>query len=306
MPSLVERRVFAADDRAQLRYAVFDPSGAHAGPDPLLICLHPGWSGESPPAGYGSEFLSSIFLPAFGGTGAILACPDCPSGAWNNETSRQAVLALIDHLVATSGADPERVSLAGYSAGGWGAWYLLRHAPRRFTSAIILAAPPVIDPVDAFEGNFSKTGELLADRLDEWLDGIPDIPIGILHSQADGLLSWEKSRAAAHVLLQAGRRVEFHLIQGVGHFDGPGYIPILSSLSAWLVNTWKPSELGGRDDRSQQAPPSVRELAEPCPIHAPCFSLVETTSPCCRCQRPDPVADGGRSSVDRSPQRGLP
>jgi acetyl esterase/lipase len=246
MPSLVERRVFAADDRGQLRYAVFDPSGARAGPDPLLICLHPGWLGKTPPANYGSEALTSIFLPAFGATGAILACPDCPTGAWNNETSRQAVLGLIDNLVATFGADPERVSLVGYSAGGWGVWYLLRQASRRFASAIILAAPPVMDPVDTFEGNFSKTGELLAGRLDEWLDGIPDIPIAIVHSQADELLSWEQSRAASNALLQAGRRIEFHLIQGVGHFDGPGYIPMLSGLSAWLVNTWKPSDSEAR------------------------------------------------------------
>ena len=194
----------------------------------------------------GDGFLSSIFIPAFAGTGAILACPDCPGGAWNNESSQQAIRGLIDHLVTTSGADRERVSLAGYSAGGWGVWYLLRHAPLRFASCIILAAPPVIDPVDAFDGNFSKTHELLTGRLEEWIDGIPDIPLYIIHSQDDELLPWESARMVYEALLQARTRAELHPIRGVGHFQGEGYIPALADSSAWLVNTWKPSDRGKR------------------------------------------------------------
>lgn len=242
MQTPVERAVLQVSDRLQLRYSLIRSSTAPAGPAPLLICLHPGWSGETPPAYYGGEFLSFVFLPAFGTTGAILACPDCPSGAWNNETSRQAVLALIDHLVTTAAADPRRISLAGYSAGGWGAWYLLRHAPRRFASAVVLAAPPVIDPVEALMDNLPKTREALSGRLDEWVSGIPDIPITIIHSQDDELLRWEESRDASEALLQAGRRVELRLIQGVGHFEGPGYVPALSASSDWLVQTWRLSD----------------------------------------------------------------
>jgi pimeloyl-ACP methyl ester carboxylesterase len=241
MATPVERAVLPVSDRVQLRYSVFRGLAAHADPAPLLICLHPGWGGETPPADCGSGFLTAIFVPAFRQTGAILVCPDCPSGAWNNETSRQAVLGLIDHLVTASGADPHRVSLAGYSAGGWGVWYLLRHDPRRFASAIVFAAPPVIDPVDHFENNFSKTRGLLGGRLDEWVNGVPDIPITIIHSQDDELLPWEESRAAADALLQAGRRVELRLIQGVGHFEGGGYVPALSAVSDWLVSTWSSS-----------------------------------------------------------------
>jgi pimeloyl-ACP methyl ester carboxylesterase len=241
MPTFIERAVLPVSDRAEFRYTFAHSSAPHAGAAPLLICLHPGWNGEAPPAYYGSEFLTSVFLPAFGRTGAILACPDCPSGAWNNETSRGAVHGLIDHFVTTSEADPERVSLAGYSAGGWGVWYLLRHAPRRFASAVVIAAPPVIDPVDAFADNFSKTRQALAGRLEEWVNGIPDIPITIIHSQDDEILRWEESQAASRALLQAGRRVDLHLIQGVGHFEGQGYVPALSASSDWLVQTWRPS-----------------------------------------------------------------
>lgn len=246
MPTRIERAVLPVSDRVQLRYATSRGSAAPSGAAPLLVCLHPGWNGETPPAFFGSEFLTALFLPAFGTTGAIVAGPDCPSGAWNNETSRTAVLALIDHLVTTAAADPRRISLAGYSAGGWGVWYLLRHDADRFASAVILAAPPVIDPVEAFIDNVPKTAEALSGRLDEWINGIPDIPITIIHSQDDELLRWEESRAASEALAQAGRRVELRLIQGVGHFESPGYVPALAASSDWLVQTWAPTKREAR------------------------------------------------------------
>ena len=205
----------------------------------LLICLHPGWGGHIPSPYYGELFLTSIFIPAFAYTGALLAAPDCPAGAWNNPVSCEALLGLHDHLVDRHGISQKLVSLVGYSAGGWGAWYLLQEDPQRFCSAILFATSPVIDPVDRLEQNFHKCEELLADRLDEWLGRLTDIPIYMIHSRDDELLPYACSKRAYQTLLDDKRQVEFDTLRGVGHFDGEGYITALQACIPWLIDTWR-------------------------------------------------------------------
>jgi predicted peptidase len=241
MPYPIEQDLLPIASGSQLRYSLYRQRGAGVHPTPLLICLHPGWSGQVPSPHYGEQFLSSMFIPAFVETGAIIASPDCPSGAWNNSSSRLAILGLIDHLVDCCGVDQSRVSLAGYSAGGWGAWYLLQLSPGGFSSSIMLATLPVIDPVDRFEENFPKTNELLAGRLDEWIGRVPDVPIYIIHSQDDELMPYANARLSYGALVAAERQVELHSINGVSHFDADGYIGALRESRAWLMNTWRPS-----------------------------------------------------------------
>lgn len=222
----------------EIRYSTYHGEQTGVDHNALIICLHPGWGGHLPSPYYGELFLTSVFIPAFAYTGALLAAPDCPSGAWNNPQSRQALLKLLDHLVDRHGISQNQVSLVGYSAGGWGAWFLLREDPERFCSAILFATSPVIDPVDRLEQNFHKCEELLANRLDEWLGRLPDIPIYMIHSRDDELLPYACSKRTYQALVEDKRQVEFDTLQGVGHFDGEGYINALKACVPWLVDTW--------------------------------------------------------------------
>jgi predicted peptidase len=238
MTDLIKRHSLLFGENHELHYSLFQGSSDTTQGSPLLLCLHPGWSGESPPDYYGEHFLSSVFIPAFGETGATIVSPNCPMGAWNNEESRQALVTLLDHLSDHFGIDHNRVSLVGYSTGGWGVWYLLQGENDRFSSAIVFATLPVIDPVDRFEENIPKCEELLANRVDEWLSRIPDLPIYIIHSRDDELLPYIKAQRAYQALKEDNRQARFVTMQGVGHFEGESYIEPLHASIPWLIDTW--------------------------------------------------------------------
>jgi pimeloyl-ACP methyl ester carboxylesterase len=238
MTNLIKRHTLLFGDSHELHYSLFQGSIDTVQSSPLLICLHPGWSGESPPDYYGEHFLSSVFIPAFGQTGATIVSPNCPKGAWNNVESRQAIFELLDHLLDHFRIDHARVSIVGYSAGGWGVWYLLQGEDNRFSSAILFATLPVIDPVDKFEDNISKCEELLANRVDEWLSRIPDLPIYIIHSRDDELLPYIEAQRAYQALMGDKRQARFVTIQDVGHFDGESYVEPLHASIPWLIDTW--------------------------------------------------------------------
>jgi pimeloyl-ACP methyl ester carboxylesterase len=225
-----------------LRYAIYRETMMSNFGSSLIICLHPGWGGQMPPSHYGEQFLSTMFIPAFAEIGATLVSPDCPSGAWNNPNSRLVIHELLDHLIDRFDIDPTQVALVGYSAGGWGAWYLLQESAERFSSAVMLATLPVIDPVESLEENFPKCEELLTSRLDEWLSRLPDLPIYMIHSQDDELLPYGSSRRAYQALVENNRQVEFVTVRGVGHFDGEGYVIPLQESVPWLIDTWKLSK----------------------------------------------------------------
>ena len=239
MTQRIERHTLSLGENISLRYALFRGETSVVQASPLLLCLHPGWGGEFPPVYYGEQFLSSVFIPAFSETGATIVSLDCPSGAWNNQVSRQAILKLLDHLKGQHEIDQTRVSLVGYSAGGWGVWYMLQENDDQFSSAILFATLPVIDPVDRFEDNFPKCRELLTSRLEEWLDRVPKIPIYIVHSIEDELLPYADANRAYQALAGVKRQVKFETVQGAGHFEGERYIEPLYASIPWLLDTWK-------------------------------------------------------------------
>jgi pimeloyl-ACP methyl ester carboxylesterase len=238
MTDLIERYTLALGDNDELRYSLFRREINPVQATPLLICLHPGWSGEAPPAYYGEHFLSTIFVPAFMDAGARIVAPDCPGGAWNHPKSRRAILNLLDHLINQFEVDLNRVSLVGYSAGGWGIWYLLQENSEKFASAILLATLPIIDPVERFEENIPKCRELLTSHLGDWLDRVPTLPIHIIHSLDDELLPYEDANRAYQALVGDKKPVTFETVQGAGHFEGESYIKHLQETVPWLINTW--------------------------------------------------------------------
>ncbi len=112
----------------------------------------------------------------------------------------------------------------------------------RFSSAIMLATLPVIDPVDRYAENLMKYEELLTRRTQEWLAKLPDLPIYMIHSRDDELLPYSHALRAHQALIGDDRHVELHTIEGVGHFDSEGYIEPLQASVPWLIDTWSSSK----------------------------------------------------------------
>jgi predicted esterase len=169
----------------------------------------------------------------------MIAAPDCPAGAWNNPKSKQAILALHDHLIDQHEIDPEQVSLVGYSAGAWGIWYLLLDSAGRFASAITFACLPVMEPTDRLEDNFPKSIELITSHLNEWVKKFPPIPIYWIQCRNDELFPYDKAKLAYEALVKDEREITLTTLHSVGHFDGEGYKEALYNSAPWLVETWK-------------------------------------------------------------------
>lgn len=234
----IERHTLTLSDGFELLYSIFRGANESAQASPLLICLHPGWSGELPSKHYGEQFLSSMFMPAFSKTPATLLAPDCPARAWNNPGALDAIIELLDHIQKSFAFDSKKVSLVGYSAGGWGAWYFLQRFPDIFSSAIMLETFPVVEPATELMDNFLRIDELLSSRLDELVQKTPQIPIYIIHSQDDEVMPNAKVMQLYQVLSENNPHLELDLIKGVGHYDGEGYIAALSQAALWLKETW--------------------------------------------------------------------
>lgn len=239
MPTPITREILPLKDGNHLSYSLYRETDNRGISTPLLICLHPGWAGHIPSPHYGEQFLSSIFIPAFAGTGATVVSPTCPGGAWNNPKSKEAILELLDHLLDRYEINTTQVSLVGYSAGGWGAYYLLLESAERFASAVVFATLPVIEPADRLEDNFPKCEELITGRLEEWVRKLPSIPIYMIHSRNDELFPFANAMLAYQTLMKNERRVKFYAVHGVGHYDAAGYVDALSESVPWLIDTWK-------------------------------------------------------------------
>ncbi|MGD2253204.1 MAG: alpha/beta fold hydrolase [Anaerolineales bacterium] len=235
---MIERHSLPLSDGYPLRYSVFRGETSSARSSPLILCLHPGWSGELPTDYYGEQFLSFMFVPAFSETNAIILAPDCPSGAWNNPKSLNAIMALLDHAQQSHAIDLGKVTLVGYSAGGWGAWYCLQMVPDRFSSAIMLATIPIVEPVAQFHENFQKIESLLQNDLDMMVQRIPILPIYAIHSRADEVMPYATAMRVYQALADHNVQLEIDTIDGIGHFNGGGYVDALRRAALWLTKAW--------------------------------------------------------------------
>ncbi|NIS79823.1 MAG: alpha/beta fold hydrolase [Anaerolineales bacterium] len=234
----LQRDMLDLGDGSIFRYAVMCPERESAQRKPLIIVLHPGWAGELPSPNYGEQFLASLFAPALLTTGAYIVAPDCPSPAWNHPRSVNAISVLLDYFLEEHAISGGAVSLVGYSAGGWGAWYLLQQNPGRFSSSVMIATLPIMDPVERFEDNFAVLSDVLNERKNEWLYRVPDVPLFIIHSRDDEIFPIEMADNAYMALKDDQRDVAYRTVEGVGHFHGAGYVDALKEAAPWLLKVW--------------------------------------------------------------------
>lgn len=128
--SRVSRKVIK---RCELNYLITFPEGyAKAGRKvwPLIVFLH--GAGER---GSRLEKLKLHGLPKLARQGRalpfIVVSPQCPANqVWDDE----AVLALVDSIIAKHQVETTRVYLTGLSMGGYGTWSLAATHPERFAA----------------------------------------------------------------------------------------------------------------------------------------------------------------------------
>lgn len=106
-----------------------------------------------------------------------------------------AVRAILDHVLDTSPADPDRVYLTGLSMGGFGAWEMASRWPERFA-----ALAPICGG-----GDVTRVAPLAG------------LPVWAWHGGADDVVAPERSREMIAALAAAGGRPRYTELPGVGH-----------------------------------------------------------------------------------------
>lgn len=198
------------------RYRLFVPEGA-TGPTPLLVMLH-GCTQDARDFARGTRMNQRA-----GARGWMVLYPEQPADAhpqrcWNwyledHQTAEGGEPALLGSMIesvrASREADPERVYVAGVSAGGAMAQILGASFPERFAAVASHSGVPYgagrgqAEALDVMEGGGAPVSEL-ARRLRSALGGSDPPPLVLVHGSADGAVDASNSRRAAAAWWLAG------------------------------------------------------------------------------------------------------
>jgi predicted peptidase len=165
---------------------------------------------------------------------AVVVFPQAARGqVWFGEPARVATAAL-DQAIAEFHGDPERISLAGISLGGFGTWVLAFENPERY-AAIVSVAGGIVPP----GGSRARLQQLpptlqADDPYAATAARVKAIPAWLFHGAADPTVPVTESRQLNAALKKAGAVPRYTEYEGVGHnswdraFNDP-------DLAKWLL-----------------------------------------------------------------------
>jgi len=123
----------------------------------------------------------------------IIVSPQSPAGEW---WKVEKLGKLLDHILATTKADPQRVYLTGLSMGGFGTWAWAAREPHRFAAAIPICG-----------GGDPKNAERLI-----------NLPIWAFHGGKDNVVALSRSRTIVDAIQKAGgTKVKLTVYPEAGH-----------------------------------------------------------------------------------------
>ena len=123
-----------------------------------------------------------------------------------------AVLAVLDQVLAEYRTDRSRVHLTGVSAGGWGAWHMAYLHPERFAAVMPLAG-------------WNET---------DWAARLSVLPVWAFHGQKDDVIPPERSSSMIEALQKFGGTARLSLLINVDHDIGK-FVWSRPEVYSWLL-----------------------------------------------------------------------
>jgi predicted peptidase len=202
-------------DVGAVKYTIDIPS-SHDGtkPVPLVLALHYGFDGPKPTPHTGAGMIDA-FRDGLSALDAVVIAPDSLGGRWTEANNEKAAMWLVKSAMKTYTIDPKRVVVTGFSLGGEGAWFLGSRHQDVFTGAIPVAAP-------------------VAGGDAQW-----NIPVYVIHSSQDEVVSYSAAKRQADSLKGKGARVEFQSVSGLTHYQTAAYGRFVGDGVKWLQGEWK-------------------------------------------------------------------
>jgi acetyl esterase/lipase len=158
----------------------------------------------------------------------VIVMPQCPLGRyWTDPAMLSMAMTALDQETQEFHGDPERTYLTGLSMGGYGAWELAAHHPRRW-AAVAVAAGGI------FWSYAPERWQQAATLPAEYAQAVGHTPVWLFHGGEDDVVSPRQSELLFEALRQAGGHVRLWIFQGLKHdcwtraFDEP-------ELPRWLL-----------------------------------------------------------------------
>jgi predicted peptidase len=202
-------------DQPTIRYAISIPdSYSPSTPVPLILALHFGVRGGDA-TGAGGDVVQILIGPALAELGAIIVAPDSVRGDWSSPENEQAVIALLDMVLAHYSIDKKKVAVTGFSMGGRGAWHFAEKFPERFSAAIPVAGRPPA----------SASG---------WR-----VPVLAIHSRDDQVAPFGPTETRMAELEKTGMNARLIALTGITHYQTYLFRDALHEAVPWLREIWK-------------------------------------------------------------------
>ncbi|MBI4888921.1 MAG: alpha/beta fold hydrolase [Acidobacteria bacterium] len=204
------------EGRPAIGYAIVVPPGyTRATKAPLVLALHFGVQG-GPSLFAGRDLVQLLVGPALAELGAIIVAPDALNGGpWETPQNDEAVLALVDAVMASYGIDPKKVIVTGYSMGGAGVWHFAGAYPDRFAAAVPVAGRP-----PAAAGSWR-------------------VPVFAVHSRGDRVVPIGPTEQRIEELKRAGVKADLVALDSPTHYQTSAHVQGLRLAVPWLRQLWK-------------------------------------------------------------------
>lgn len=210
---------FSAGKSNGLTYRLYEPTLGE-GERPLIVWFHGSGEGglsnithilcNKGGVGFATEEAQEIF------GGAYVLAPETPDNwTFAGKDYTEQAIALIQDVIDNNNIDPNRVVIAGCSAGGYMTWQTLLAAPDMFAAAVPICAPGIYTTED--------------------FEAIKDVPIWMVHSKDDTTVDVEYSYANYYLLKELGADVTLTLYDHViGYDEGSDLIHTYSGHWSWV------------------------------------------------------------------------
>lgn len=214
------RRAFRSRRDGTLQpYALRVPKGtAPAAKRPALVWLH----------GSGSDERALFAAPDYSGGATVDVAPRGRGAthAWATPEALSDVDEAVADALAATGADPQRVVLAGFSMGGYGVYRKFLDAPGRFRALAVFSGHP--DLANRWTGS-KEHPNVLDPAVAARFEGVR---LFVFHGGKDRNTPFELTEQAVAALRAAGAEVELVVEEGAGH-EAPS-AATLARFRAWL------------------------------------------------------------------------
>lgn len=149
----------------------------------------------------------------------IVVIPQCPADRfWDEHMIGRAIKAL-DDTVLEFNADKNRLYVAGFSLGGYGAWTTAAMFTDKFAAVVpmsgrILPRSQEIKYLSPEIAELAKSSE----PYESFAEKIGHVPVWIFHGTADNVVPIDDSRQMVNAMLNAGNaNLKFSEVAGAGH-----------------------------------------------------------------------------------------